>query len=319
MRSVKTAILILLLSFIANGLLLANEFKLKDGSVIKGEVASMSAKGVAFRLESGGFSSTTAWEKFDPETLKEFAKDEKVRRYIEVLIELPSDEREEAAVPEKPKRPPVEIKQHLSPGQPYGHSGVISAMFSGFGLVLTFMLYLGNIYFGYEVSYFKNRPFAVVGGAAALAPVIGPAIFLAFPARKRAERFAVTPEVAEDDVQDVEEAVEVVQPVEVGAAEPEPAKVIPPTQIFRRGEVNINRRFIESKFAGFFRIVPGDAEKDMTLVFKTARGEFTGKRVSRITATELSLVLNHESGTVEELIPLNDIFEIKLRHKDAVD
>ena len=42
--------------------------------------------------------------------------------------------------------------------------------------------------------------------------------------------------------------------------------------VYRRGETNINKRFIETKFAGFFKAVLGPAEKDMWVVWVTATG-----------------------------------------------
>src|SRR5260370_35531975 len=45
------------------------------------------------------------------------------------------------------------------------------------------ILYLANIYAGYEISIFRNQPAALVAGVAAVAPVVGPIVFLCLPQR----------------------------------------------------------------------------------------------------------------------------------------
>src|SRR5439155_11465175 len=60
----------------------------------------------------------------------------------------------------------------------------VGAMFaSPLSVALFFILYLANIYAGYEVSIFRNQPPGLVCGVAAVAPVIGPIIFLSLPTR----------------------------------------------------------------------------------------------------------------------------------------
>ena len=51
--------------------------------------------------------------------------------------------------------------------------------------------------------------------------------------------------------------------------------------LFQRGQFTFNRRFIETKFSGFFGIVRRDAEKDMILLIKSTRGEFPASRITR--------------------------------------
>ncbi|MBI3191060.1 MAG: hypothetical protein HYZ36_00220, partial [Pedosphaera parvula] len=124
---------------------------------------------------------------------------------------------------------------------------------------------------------------------------------------------------AEETGEEAGDPLEELAPEQVEVVPVEQSKPIPPTQSFKRGEFNLNRRFIETKFAGFFRVIPSEAEKDMNLIMKTARGEFIGKRVLRITNEELCLQVPSGGGTVDEVIPIVDIFEIQIRHKDAQD
>jgi hypothetical protein len=100
------------------------------------------------------------------------------------------------------------------------------------------------------------------------------------------------------------------QPKHAGGAKPgtEP-------KVFRRTEHTINRRFIETQFPGFFRVVPSEAEKDLVIVFRTPRKEFVGRRITRISASEVHLQVL--SGVGEVAVTIAEITEIQVRHKDA--
>ena len=87
-------------------------------------------------------------------------------------------------------------------------------------------------------------------------------------------------------------------------------------KVFNRGEVMINRRFVETQFSGFFRMVPLESERDLVLVVKTAKQEFVGKRISRITAGEFYLV-TIQSGQ-EVSISFGEVAQITIQHKDNI-
>lgn len=90
------------------------------------------------------------------------------------------------------------------------------------------------------------------------------------------------------------------------------------TKVFNRGEYTFNRRFIETQFPGFFRVVPSEAEKDLVLVVRTPKKEYIGKRISRISSNEFFLQL-YEGGGKEVSIGFGEISQIIVRHKDARD
>jgi hypothetical protein len=102
-------------------------------------------------------------------------------------------------------------------------------------------------------------------------------------------------------------------PSEKGEAKPS----LPPTTTYQRGQFTFNRRFLETKFAGFFGVIRRDADRDMVLVIKSARGEYVGQRISRIAANDLHLQIQRGHATEEVMIPFVEIQEIKLKHKDA--
>ncbi|HSH93082.1 MAG TPA: hypothetical protein VK968_02975, partial [Roseimicrobium sp.] len=196
-----------------------------------------------------------------------------------------------------------------------------------------------NLYAAYEVAVFRRWPRAVVILPAAVVPVLTSIVFLCLPTRVQ-KQGASDEEQSGDSTGPAPASAQHAedhhhghghdhgagedhagQEAHAHATHEEPQAHVPPpipaTQVFKRGEVSINRRYIETKFAGFFRMVPSEADKDLYLVMKTARGEFLGKRVSKITTTDITLQLALEGGGSEETFPLNDIFEIQIRHKDA--
>ena len=95
------------------------------------------------------------------------------------------------------------------------------------------------------------------------------------------------------------------------------APSLPEPVIFRRGEFSFNRRFFETKLAGFFRLVPSEADKDMVVYIKASRGEFTGRRIVRITPSELFLQVFNNNATADEMIPFTEVLEVQVRHKDV--
>jgi hypothetical protein len=83
--------------------------------------------------------------------------------------------------------------------------------------------------------------------------------------------------------------------------------------VFKRTEVTMDRRFFETKFAGFFRMVPENP--DMVLAVRTAKQEYVARRISRISSNEVHLQLLR--GNTEVGVPFGEISEVQVRHKDA--
>jgi len=87
--------------------------------------------------------------------------------------------------------------------------------------------------------------------------------------------------------------------------------------VFARGKFTFNRRFIETKFSGFFGVVRREAEKDLLLTVKAARDEYLVNRISRITGNEMHVEVRKGGASQEVVIPFAEISEMKLKHKDA--
>jgi hypothetical protein len=88
----------------------------------------------------------------------------------------------------------------------------------------------------------------------------------------------------------------------------------PETHVYNRGEYTFNRRFFETKFPGFFRVVPSEAEKDLVIAIKAIRGEYVGKRISRIASNEMHI---QALSGAEVMVPFAEITQVQIRHKDA--
>jgi hypothetical protein len=183
---------------------------------------------------------------------------------------------------------------------------------------LLVIIYLANIYAGYEVAIFKNRQAILVCGVAAVLPILGLILFLSLPAApvKAAEELVEGEEGAAEKRDEVAPTIALPQQ----ASEQQEAKKEkgpPPMISFLRGQYTFNRRFFESKFAGFLRAVPGDAEKDKELVFVTLRGTFIGKRISKLTPNEVFILIKKGDASEEVKVPFAEIKEVHIKNQDV--
>jgi len=76
------------LSWQFGGIASADEFKLANGNILRGELASADEDGLVVKLDVGGFSKREPWINFSQETLKELARNPKVASLVEPFIEL---------------------------------------------------------------------------------------------------------------------------------------------------------------------------------------------------------------------------------------
>ena len=224
----------------------------------------------------------------------------------------------------------MEIKIPDRLERPGTHSVLRAMITSNVGLFVLVVLYAANLFAAYEVSVFRAQSRALVCALAAI-PVLGvlaPVVFLAMPTRM-AHR--VEDEVAPEVTAAATQTFAVPgQRAAVGASEPRSAlpqaragaghttgTVPTSAQVFQRGAYTFNRRFFETRFAGFFAMIRRDAEKDMLMVIKTTRSQVVGQRITRITGNELHLLVPKGVAGEEVAVAFVDIQEISLKHKDA--
>jgi hypothetical protein len=305
------------------GISRADTFKLTNGETVTGELLATTAtdQGVKVKVAEGDYQQVN-WANFSQEDLKNFLKHPKMAPFVEPFIEVSQAERA--------KKTEVEIKQPPRLERPARQS-LFGALFStSVGVFTLVLLYAANVYAAFEVAVFRAQPPALVCGLAAI-PGLGLAstiVFLSLPTKMqptRADELAAAEAAAQAAAAAAEEDV---NPMHAdGAAqpaglhlhhEPEAQKsALPETVRFQRGQFTFNRRFIETKFPGFFGVVKRDADKDMVLIMKTMRGEYVGQRISRIAPNDLHLQVQKGQATEEILIPFTEIQEILLKHKDS--
>ena len=331
--------LICLLAFVAS-MASGGTFTLVDGSKIEGEpIYPATDGGVVFRTDAGVDLARTSWDKLTQDSIRALlakATTAHDKALLQPLIEeLPQ---------EKAQRKEIIVKPIQPPDRPTTHLGITAVFASPVGLTMLFILYCANLFAAYEVALYRRQPLPVVCGLAAIPffGVFSPIVFIAMPTRRGAlegpeeeaqTRFRATPPPAAGTAvpppQAPAEAASQGQPAASAAgavasqqaAAPmaqEAASALPEPIVFRRGEFSFNRRFFETKLAGFFRLVPGEAERDLVVHIKSARGEFTGRRITRVTPAELYLQVFHDNATADEMIPFVEVMEVQIRHKDAV-
>lgn len=327
MRRIYVALIALILGGLVARGVWAGEFKLMDESTIYGDVADFNETGVVFKLKTGGFSERISWSKFSQTALKTLAEDPKAKEFAEPFIEIPPEARP------RPKPKPVVLKEVPRVELPTGRTTFFSSFGSPMGLLILAMLYGANLLAGFEIAKYRNRPVAVVCGLSALVPLVGPLIFLA------------SPTLVEHAPEESLEAPVMEEPAPAIAGSGVAAKTsrslgtvgVPPppsgtglkvaavakggggghveAKIYKRGDYTMNRRFIETQFSGFFRIVPSEAEKDLVLVIKTPKQEYIAKRISRISSNEM-FVVPIQTGAKEINVGFGEIAEIQVRHRD---
>ena len=277
----------------------AETLTLTDGGSLAGDIVKFDDNGLFLRLGGEAYTNVP-WGRFSQESLKQLAQNPKIHPFVDVFIEPTEAQRLAAA--EIKINPVTRLER---PAQP--------ALFGGFvhspvGLVILLVLYLANLFAAYEISIVRGRPALHVIGLAAVLPVIGPIIFLAMPMPTEPVPAAAA---AETEVAGAEPAAapEAINFVDASwRQEPKPAEA----QVFTRGKFTFNKRFVETKFAGYLGTPKGDALK-FSMTVKTAETEFAVERLAQVGASEVILETPHGQVAVQ----LTDIQEIKLNPKTA--
>ncbi len=320
-RSLAVLIILWVLGAGLIGHALAQTYPLVSGEAITGEPIGPDAHGVVFKKPDGTFTPRVAWTNFTEAALKQLlAAAPKSKPYIEPLLDL----EEEAAATKKVQRE-ITIKPPPQLDRLNAKAGMGALFQSPLSAFLLFVLYLANVYAGFEIAAYRRFNPLLVCGVAAVAPVVGPILFLCLPTQvdNQTEAEAAPEAVAETVGAPQAEGAVADAPVEAAPATAPTAPAapaapkLPPPIIYSRGQTMFNRRFFETKLAGFLRMVPSEAEKDMVIHIKSARGEYAGTRISRILPNELTLQVTKAGASTDVLIPYTEIQEVQIRHKDA--
>jgi hypothetical protein len=294
----------------------AETYQLLDGTSVTGEaVLPARPEGVNIRTAPSTYQFV-GWTNFTQAALQELAKNDKIAPFAEAFIEITDEERlkktdiGEKVIPPRLERPP--------------NGSLLGALLhSSVGIFTLFLIYAANVYAGYEIAVVRAYPPAMVCGISAVAPVIGPVIFLCLPTRMETPAEAAS-EPAPTEPTTLDHGSMADAPTGVASStlhiaheEAATATARPETQVFKRGQFTFNRRFVETKFSGFFGLVRREAEKDLVFLLKSSRGEFTVSRITRIAANDMHVEIRKGAATSEVQIPFVEIQEIHLKHKDA--
>ncbi len=289
---------------------LADTFTLRNGRELTGDPASYNEIGLIVKKADGTFELRVPWGDFDQPTIKKLMNDPKARFFVEPYLEP------EPVVKVKP--PPLVLKSVARLDRPAKGSALGQLFSSPVSWTIIVILILALGYAAYEISaYFialarhdaaaeevAQEAHADHGHAHPPSAAHGPA-----PAHGPAHAPAHAPQA---------HAAEPAPAAGLSLAQAHaPASTIPAPVTYLRGQYTFNRRFFETKLPGFFRVVPSEADKDMVLVVKCARGEFTAQRIARISANEMHLQINKGGASMEEKIPFTEISDVTVKHKDA--
>jgi hypothetical protein len=299
-------------AFLGLALVTGDEFEKTDGTVLRGEASSFNEFGLVVRLDVGGFSDRVPWGRLTEATLRKLVQNPKAKEFVEQFLEPEPSERPTAAVKEIP------LKQVPRVGLPEPGGGLFAALMTPGGLMLLAAIYLANLYAAFSVAKYRSRSVAAVCGVSALLPWVGPLLFLSLPAEAGGGQEGAG---AEAPGAPAEVLNPLAQPGAVPAsglslaavADKASGAMQPAT--YNRGDTTFNRRFFETKFPGFFRVVMGEAEKDLVLVVRAGRTEYVARRVSRISASDMHLQLL--AGSNEVSVSFGEITQVQVRPKDA--
>jgi hypothetical protein len=290
----------------AFGQLQQQTLKLVDGSTIVGRIVAPKNEYLQVALDTGSTTpaiTNVQWARLSQETLRALLTNRTAAPFATIFLDPPPQGRPTTAA----RR--INLKQPPRLDRPQGGSLLASPVM----LVLLLIIYAANIYAGWEIGVFRQWPAAMVAVIAAVVPIVGPAIFLAMPTH-----YAKTEEVPLETAPVEGEVAAVVEeaapaPIPMQAAQPAVEQPI----VYPRGQFTFNRRFFETKFAGFLKMVPGEAERDKVIFIKSARGEYTGHRFSKVEPNEVYLQVRKGAATEDVMIPFSEIYEVHIKHKDA--
>lgn len=320
MCRLKCILCLLALVICCAGRVVGENYTLTDGQAVSGDVSSCDDNGLLIRRADGTFTERLPWNRFSQDSLRKLLANPRAAQYVDVFID--------PEVPDRSKIRALPIKEVPRLERPKAGSVIGSFLSTGIGLFTLLLLYAANIIAGYEISMLRAYPPALVCGVSAVAPLVGPVIFLCLPTRM------TTPEEREAEMNATREAEEKAaeelaaaenpappptpEPAQETKAEEPPPSPYPPSQTFQRGQFTFNRRFFETKFAGFFATVKKEADKDMVLVFNTSvRGMFVAHRIVKISATDVFVEIQRGPATEQVTLTYPEIQEIILKHKDA--
>jgi hypothetical protein len=265
---------------------------------VTGDIIKYDDNGIMLRDASDTYVNLP-WAKFSQDALKQLVKNPKIKPFAQDFIDPDQSQR-----PPKPEINVNSVTRLERPAHPSIFGGLVS---SSLGWFILLLIYAANLYAAFEVSVIRARSAAQVMGVAAVLPIIGPIIFLLMPIKIEAPPEEEVVTAAAPTIAKLPSAASAAEDV----VKPEDTK--PQAQIFARGKFTFNKRFVETKFAGYIGEPKGDALK-FAMEIKAPQGSFHVVRIAQVGTADVTIE-TVERGPVT--IPLADILEVKLNPKAA--
>jgi hypothetical protein len=280
---------------------------LTDSTTISGDVVKSDDNGLLLHTTTDAYT-TVPWAKFSQDALKQLADNPKINKaFIEPFIEPTESER--------PPKSEIQVNEVINRMKLPEHPSIFGGLLhSSVGLFILLVVYLANLYAAYEIAVVRGKAIGAAVGLSAVLPLIGPVFFLTQPIKPMTEAElagealpgetaprAAAPGSPADEIQIVAASWQ-------GSSEEKK----PQPQIFARGKFTFNKRFMETKFAGFIGEPKGDA-KNFTMEVKTLKAQLAVERIMQIAANEAIF----ETSDGQVTVPFTDIQEVKLNPKPA--
>jgi hypothetical protein len=321
MRRIFRPLVLLVWLIVGSAAAQQTAYTLTDGTSITGEIGSADERGVIFRTPGQPSSERIPYIRFTQEALKQLQKNSRAAPHVEIYLDVD--------VSQRAQKREVRINTWEKPSREMAGSFLGGFLSTGLGLLVLFLVYGASIYAAYEIAIVRAYPWPLVCGVAAVFPLLGPLVFLCLPTRvvsqaeegesewksyeaEEAARAAATAEA--------EASGEGAAGLQLAAAVAEAAgPALPATERFPRGQFTFNRRFFETKFPSWFSVIRRDADKDLRIILRTARGTYTTTRFSRISANDITLQVTEGAASRDVVVPFQEVQEVILKHKDSPD
>lgn len=274
--------------------------------MVQGELLKFDDKGVQLRV--GETFTNLQWGGFSQESLKQLSQNPLQNIKKQTMAEL-AEPFIEPEVSQRAPKPEIKIISVTRLERPENSSILGGLLKSSVGKFIFFILFLANLYAAYEISIVKARPAAQVMGVSAVLPIIGPVIFLSLPMLVAPAQEEHVDMPAPAGTQGAAAQAAATNPeIQIAEASWKQEEKKIEAQIYARGKFTFNKRFIETKFAGFASAEPkGDALKYWMEV-KSSTAHFAVERIAQVGTTEA--IFDSANGQVT--VPFADILEIKL-------
>ena len=287
------------------GAFAAETLTLADGTSLEGDIVKFDDYEVMIHTTSDVYTNIT-WPQFSQDALKQLAANPKYRTLAEPFIQPTASERQP-----RPEITIKTVKRMTLPEHPSILGGLVQ---SSLGLFMLLVIYVANLYAAYEVAAVRGKPVALVIGLSAVLPIIGPIIFLSLPIQSEPVEEALPEEAVPGAPAPGVEPAPGHKDIQIVSAswQPTQEEKKPQPQVFSRGKFTLNKRFIETKFAGFIGEPKGDATK-FSMEIKTLKGTIAVECIKQVGATEAIL----ETANGQITVPFADILEFTLIPKAA--